>query len=242
MIRGNQSAPIYSGFLPHSPYLKRPSPTGSLVSKLSCYEHENYRRETIFCCCYTCPEKHRGTSLLATIGICCLVLLYTIFGGFVFMALEGELRQDSVLGTSKSAQSEDSLVGVLRTQTVERLWSITENLNILYKENWTKLAAEEVLVFQESLFKVLHDYEGNLNHIGYHQGHKWSFSSSFLYSLTLITTIGEYLECFQFTESNIFRRECVSIRSVLNGNITDCTEKAKAIAVDLLNGRNDNHF
>uniref|UniRef100_A0A182IWM1 Potassium channel domain-containing protein n=1 Tax=Anopheles atroparvus TaxID=41427 RepID=A0A182IWM1_ANOAO len=33
-------------------------------------------------------------------------------------------------------------------RTVDRLWSITEDLNILYKENWTRLAAQEVLHFQ----------------------------------------------------------------------------------------------
>ncbi|KAL3270712.1 hypothetical protein HHI36_021240 [Cryptolaemus montrouzieri] len=210
MIRGSQSTPLYSGYLPHSPYLKRPSPPGSPVSKRSCYEHEIIQRQSIFCCCYSCPEKNRSTSLLATFGICCLVLLYTVFGAFIFMALEGGFRQESATGPSKPAQSEDSLVGVLRTQTVERLWSITENLNILYKENWTRLAAEEVLVFQESLFKVLHDYEGNLNPIGYHQVHKWSFSSSFLYSLTLITTIVVTLE-INVTKS----LTCISI---WNGN------------------------
>ncbi|XP_045466129.1 TWiK family of potassium channels protein 7-like [Harmonia axyridis] len=190
MIRGNQSSSIYSGYLPHSPYLKRPSPTGSPVYKRTCYDHDNYQKDSVFCCCYTCPDKNKTTSLLVTFGVCCLVLIYTLFGAVVFMALEGGFRQDSALGSTKSAQNEDSLVGVLRSQTVERLWSITENLNILYKENWTRLAAEEVLMFQESLFKVLNDYEGNLNHLGYPQAHKWSFSSSFLYSLTLITTIG----------------------------------------------------
>lgn len=33
-------------------------------------------------------------------------------------------------------------------RTVDRLWSITEDLNILYKENWTRLAAQEVQLFQ----------------------------------------------------------------------------------------------
>lgn len=37
-------------------------------------------------------------------------------------------------------------------RTVERLWSITEDLNILYKENWTRLAAQEVQVFQVNIF------------------------------------------------------------------------------------------
>jgi len=36
---------------------------------------------------------------------------------------------------------------------VDRLWSITEDLNILYKENWTRLAAQEVQLFQVSIHK-----------------------------------------------------------------------------------------
>lgn len=36
-------------------------------------------------------------------------------------------------------------------RTVDRLWSITEDLNILYKENWTRLAAQEVQHFQVSM-------------------------------------------------------------------------------------------
>lgn len=36
-------------------------------------------------------------------------------------------------------------------RTVDRLWSITEDLNILYKENWTRLAAQEVQQFQVSI-------------------------------------------------------------------------------------------
>lgn len=45
------------------------------------------------CCCYTCPGS-RSTSVLATVGVCCLVLGYTIMGAFVFMALEGGLYKD----------------------------------------------------------------------------------------------------------------------------------------------------
>lgn len=48
--------------------------------------------ETFFCCCYTCPGG--GRSILATVGVCCLVLGYTIMGAFVFMALEGGLHKD----------------------------------------------------------------------------------------------------------------------------------------------------
>lgn len=69
-------------------------------------------------------------------------------------------------------------------------------MNILYRENWTRLAAEEVMEFQEALFRAMRGNTGNGGGSGrtlYYtaQAHKWSFSSSFLYSLTLITTIGE---------------------------------------------------
>jgi hypothetical protein len=40
-------------------------------------------------------------------------------------------------------------------QVLDRLWDITENLNILYKENWTRLAAEEVGRLHESMRQQL---------------------------------------------------------------------------------------
>lgn len=46
----------------------------------------------------------------------------------------------------------------LFSRTVDRLWSITEDLNILYKENWTRLAAQEVQQFQVSNIKCLSVY------------------------------------------------------------------------------------
>lgn len=78
------------------------------------------------------------------------------------------------------------------------LWGITENLNILYRENWTRLAADEIIKFQKAMFKVLRESDSshtstNTGTMTYYQSiHKWGFSSSFLYSLTLITTIGKF--------------------------------------------------
>ncbi|XP_049824663.1 TWiK family of potassium channels protein 7-like [Aethina tumida] len=183
-------------------YLRRVSPPGSpaLTKKCCCYDKKETRessRDTVFCCCYTYPGS-RSTSILATLGVCCLVLTYTIIGAFIFMALEGGLyRETESVASSKIDPKfkDNKAIGDLRTETVDRLWSITENLNILYRENWTRLAAEEVLIFQDALFKALKKSDvvysartGTMS--GSHSGHKWNFSSSFLYSLTLITTIG----------------------------------------------------
>lgn len=77
----------------------------------------------------------------------------------------------------------------------------------MYKENWTRLAEREILDFQERMAKSLHRsssfslYGGSIQRSP--RGHdrrggfisdntRWTFGSSLLYSLTLITTIGKY--------------------------------------------------
>jgi hypothetical protein len=42
-----------------------------------------------------------------------------------------------------------------RSETVTKLWQVTERMNILYPENWTRIAAEELLWFQDQLSKAL---------------------------------------------------------------------------------------
>lgn len=124
------------------------------------------------------------SSLLSSVGICLLVVAYTVLGAITFTTLEG----DPVASVNQAAATVPTVPPSddkqLRSQTVEKLWSITEDLNILYKENWTRLAEQEVLKFQDSLVRRYKKTAGaKRNHI-------WSFASSFLYSLTLITTIG----------------------------------------------------
>jgi hypothetical protein len=161
------------------------------------------------------------SSALTSLGVCVLVLAYTFVGAFTFMALEGGLRDTSHFSSSnvdttssgrssKPTSDKSVLLGEeIRSRTVEKLWSITEDLNILYKDNWTRLAAQEVLKFQDTLMRNLRGYgsggvivrtgggAGNAGSIYYsHHHHRWSFSSSFLYSLTLITTIGKLIVAY----------------------------------------------
>ena len=141
---------------------------------------------------------------------------------------------------SLGVQDQLRVAKAIRQQTVEKLWEITEKLNILYKDNWTALADREMVKFQTQLFaqkkdsqleaqpgdqqqqqpgllqtgssaasftKVLSDdkitfqdgrnSESNLvqqqgQEIKAKNHEDWSFTQSFLYSLTLITTVGEY--------------------------------------------------
>lgn len=106
----------------------------------------------------------------------------------------------------------------LRSKSVERLWSITEDLNILYKENWTKLAAKELMNFQKVLIKSMkRDVSFGSRFSFDHEGdYRWTFSSSFLYALTLITTIGKH----QITHSQIQIHQIVKIFINLNHQLT----------------------
>jgi len=86
-----------------------------------------------------------------------------------------------------------------RARTVEKIWTITENLNILYRENWTKLADKEIAQFQDQLVKrITEDMMASQNAGTYTGGsasvpeYEWNFPKAFLYSLTVLTTIGEF--------------------------------------------------
>ncbi|XP_061391619.1 uncharacterized protein LOC133327056 [Musca vetustissima] len=231
------------------------------------------------------------SALLTNLGICALLLAYTLLGSFIFLTIESEdatlLQQQRTLastkrnigphkqshsqqvpqqqqhvdngtmsaaagtsyggGSSSSSSSSSSpsqmMEGVIslnnndfsygddftpqyalspdtydvRQRTIENIWDITVSLNILYKENWTKLAALEIAKFQDQLIKRLnedamlqlsHDTDatngqtpateavllfhqhGLSPHHLHHHHHEWNFAKAFLYSLTVLTTIG----------------------------------------------------
>ncbi len=82
-----------------------------------------------------------------------------------------------------------SEVLTIRNTTVHNLWSETYKLNVLYKENWTTMASKEIEKFQQRLIQAVKEgYDGK--EVGT-TGHHWSLSGSWMYSLTVITTIGK---------------------------------------------------
>ncbi|KAK6640582.1 hypothetical protein RUM44_012278 [Polyplax serrata] len=204
------------GFIP-SPS----SPTSSTASKCRGIRRgtkQKNSQKVWLCCCY-CSSS--SSSFVTSIGVFILVLAYTVLGAFIFMALEGGFSaaksfevSEKALAKTDASDKKQKLISneEIRLQTVEKLWSITEDLNILYKENWTRLATQEVLKFQESLVRTFKNYGSSVSvrtgslkeetavYYTHHQ-HRWSFASSFLYSLTVITTIEYFHE-----DLNIFKR------------------------------------
>ncbi|XP_047032945.1 potassium channel subfamily K member 15-like [Helicoverpa zea] len=140
--------------------------------------------------CCRCAHQRRA-SPLTCLAVCFLVLSYNLLGGFLFLALEGTAPEETAVAASQPDLARPA--EELRERTVERLWSITEDLNILYKENWTMLAARELLDFQRALVASLRAEPApppaRLPPARPLRP-RWSFSASFLYALTLITTIG----------------------------------------------------
>ncbi|GBP18757.1 TWiK family of potassium channels protein 18 [Eumeta japonica] len=134
-------------------------------------------------CCRCVGARRRRASPLTCLAICFLVLTYNLLGGFLFLALEGGGQSATEAGRAPAG-------GDLRARTVERLWAITEDLNILYKENWTKLAARELVDFQRALAEALRGGTSDDFRPRTSNESRWTFSASFLYALTLITTIG----------------------------------------------------
>ena len=60
-------------------------------------------------------------------------------------------KNSSILDLERSNKEIDKA----RLATVKKLWDITEQMNILYPENWTRIAAQELATFQETMVNVL---------------------------------------------------------------------------------------
>ncbi|XP_055953253.1 potassium channel subfamily K member 17-like [Argiope bruennichi] len=124
--------------------------------------------------CKSCCRRFTAF-MFSHVGLCALVVGYSILGAFAFQALEAPYEEKKV----------DEVMHK-RSDTVRRLWAITDNLNVLYKENWTRQVTEEVKRFQAELVHAIKEgYDGKEG-----TGTQWTFSGAFLYSLTVITTIG----------------------------------------------------
>lgn len=173
------------------------------------------------CCLCIQTRKSKRKSLIAgcvtNLGIFIILLVYTLIGAFIFLAIEGsaaKVHQKTLATTSYQANENrktnplpkvnSSIAQVsaeLRSQTVESIWEITVSLNILYKENWTRLAAQEIAKFQEKLVaRVAADVSEQYGGVRALESvpalvtddYEWNFAKAFLYSLTVLTTIGMF--------------------------------------------------
>lgn len=189
-------------------------------------------------------KRKIARSCVGNIVITILLIIYTLIGSIIFLLIEGGITDLSYYNynndyynklnylsnynlTNGSNNANNSLVtnfSILgeesRIKTVENIWDITVNLNILYRENWTRLAGQEMTKFQEQLVQRILQQMTNPSSVTLHSDSnsnntaasnsknrktkkarqqknepriEWNLAKSFLYSLTLLTTIGKYL-------------------------------------------------
>lgn len=106
---------------------------------------------------------------------------YTIMGAFLFSKIEGS---DSD-GTKVVLDAED-----LRNKTIERLWNVTVALNVLDESTWRNNVSGIVKSYQMEVVELVGEgWTGENTTIP----DKWTPEGGFLYSLTVITTIGTFL-------------------------------------------------
>ncbi|CAG9791693.1 unnamed protein product [Diatraea saccharalis] len=113
--------------------------------------------------------------LFSNVGVIVLVVLYTIAGAFMFQAIEGAAQMERENNMTRE-----------RDNTAQYLWhNVTLTLNLFNETELKKRISVE-----------LHKYQGKVVSAarrgwdGGRSSRQWSFSSAFLYSLTVITTIG----------------------------------------------------
>ena len=163
--------------------------------------------------------RQSAMSLLTTLGLTVIILGYLGLGAVTFSTIETRALVEpghEETGDSPQAMNSNDLlatlsaevntyIDTLRGHTVSKLWEMTEQMNILYPINWTHNAAEELLSFQRMLSRKLAAEimsrpvypNAKPSALGAFQlsalggrGEEWGISRGFLYSLSLLTTIG----------------------------------------------------
>jgi hypothetical protein len=228
----------------YEPYHQQKNNDKSATLKRNQQPNQNQDRRCR-CSCLTRNDNSCVQGVFSNLGICALLVGYTLLGSFVFLAIEGGGSSGNDGGyyhrpsTSLTAvtpstdnqkrpqgqnSSQDTSVYTAswlkrvadesRAKTVENIWDITVTLNILYRDNWTRLAAQEISRFQDQLVQRLTE-EMAMQHgappggAGRDQNmqerrlasspYEWNFARAFLYSLTVLTTIGELPDISRFS-------------------------------------------
>lgn len=117
--------------------------------------------------------------MFSNIGIIGLVVGYTVAGAFIFIHIEGD-AEDQLRGT----------ISMQRNTKADRIWNITNFTNI-FPENemlWRSSVMRELEEYQVTITQAVRNGFDGRNTI--ESNKLWSFPGAFLYSLTVITTIG----------------------------------------------------
>ncbi|KAL7672761.1 hypothetical protein ACOME3_007642 [Neoechinorhynchus agilis] len=138
------------------------------------------------CCSFT-------TFFFSRIGLCLIVIAYSIGGGFIFKSIESPIERHDL---AKVQQSLDAVVQQLLTQSNKYL--------VLIERNWTAMAREEILKYQDGIIRAVkqrgylgskHEFEmsGRRGSKSTTMNEQWNTAGAVLYAVTVITSIGDFV-------------------------------------------------
>lgn len=127
--------------------------------------------------------------LFSTTGLCFLVVSYVLLGALVFGSLEGAAEERRIQRCRERLETG-------RQQLAEDMWSFNNQIYVFYPDEWKKQAVLKIKDFQQEMFHLLLEVkDGSKGPLDYADEHvftnQWSMSGALLYSVTVITTIGE---------------------------------------------------
>lgn len=133
--------------------------------------------------------------MFSHIGLCGMVIVYAIAGGFMFQHLESANEKSECLKAEKKYRP-------LENNTKYNLWQIASN----FKSNEEMAMAldefgRQLVNFRDDVLQLMYDGK-NCSQMGEPggPGYEWSYPGALLFSVTVITTIGKL---FWFTLMNI---------------------------------------
>ncbi|KAK4025397.1 hypothetical protein OUZ56_014470 [Daphnia magna] len=111
------------------------------------------------------------------IGVCGLIVGYTIVGAFMFIALEAEARHPLT-----------QEVITRRRSCVDYLWNITHHLNVLNYDQWRQDVNRTVFEYQTHMVRhIRRGYDGTDENPLLM---RWTIPAALMYCITIYTTIG----------------------------------------------------
>lgn len=124
--------------------------------------------------------------LFSHVGLCALVIAYTMLGAVVFRAIEGQQERDT-----------NHMIWDYRKKTVDLMWDATFNHDVKFDTNqWSKQCTDAIYDFKHILVRTIQHKGYDAKH--YQENSQWTFTGAFFYSLTVITTIGKKSEPFAY--------------------------------------------
>lgn len=121
------------------------------------------------------------TFFFSRVGLCFLVIGYVAMGGFIFKSIEGSHEQEEKANNR-------SIMNDIDTETENlalEIWNMTKMEVVFHEKNYTHKLKTRLVDFRKILSNAVKQSYSSLNST------KWTYPSSILYSVTIVTTIGK---------------------------------------------------